>query len=229
MAHMITQIGSTDPERAVAAWKLSLIKVGGSLLDWPELPARLAAFLDWYREVEPRYGTRVVLIAGGGPAADLIRVMDRIHGLGEERAHRLAIRVLDWTADLLASLLPGAMVVRRPEALRSAWNARRIPILAPLRILEEFDSHGRDPLPATWEATSDSIAASIAVYLSASRLVLLKSRPLPLGAGIDEAARNGLVDPLFPRIARGLEAVATVCLRDPQPTLRILAPDPPTW
>ncbi len=94
---------------------LAVIKVGGSLLDWPELPGRLTAFLDGRRTSKP--AERSALIAGGGPAADLIRTLDRIHGLGDQTAHLLALHALDLTAILLAAILPGSSAVDRIEAL----------------------------------------------------------------------------------------------------------------
>ncbi len=63
---------------------LVVIKVGGSLFDWPELPRRLAAFLDRNRSHEPCLREQAVLIAGGGPFADIIRTMDKTHSLGDE-------------------------------------------------------------------------------------------------------------------------------------------------
>ena len=124
--------------------------------------------------------------------------MDRIHGLGDAQAHWLAIRALDLTALLLASLLPGSTVVSRPEVLRSIWNLGEIPILAPRRMLEEIDNRGPDRLPESWHVTSDSIAARIAIHLQARRLILLKSKGVPEGTDREDAARLGLVDPMFP-------------------------------
>jgi aspartokinase-like uncharacterized kinase len=204
---------------------LSVIKVGGSLLDWPELPARLRDFLDHYREQEQVLGARTLLMAGGGPAADVVRALDRTFDLGDLRAHRLAICALDWTAELLAKILPGALVVCRPEAFRSAWNSRRIPVLAPRRILEDFDDPSLDALPASWDVTSDSISARVGVILGASRLILLKSRGLPRGATVEQAVGIGLVDPYFGIAARGVPLVATVCLRDPEASLQAMAFD----
>jgi aspartokinase-like uncharacterized kinase len=203
-----------------------MIKVGGSLLDWPELPARLANYLARYRTEEPLLGGRVVLMAGGGRAVDVVRALDRTLELGDARAHLLAIRALDWTAELLGALLPGAVVVRRQEGFRSVWNTRRLPVLAPAQLVHEIEGRSTDPLPASWDVTSDSIVARIAVHLGASRLILLKSRPLPRGARIEEAVRIGLVDPHFPRAASGLDAIAMVCLRDPGPPLRAMTPEP---
>jgi aspartokinase-like uncharacterized kinase len=201
---------------------LVVIKVGGSLLDWPELPGRLPAFLDNHRGREACLREQAVLVAGGGPFADLIRTMDQTHDLGDQKAHRLAIRSLDLTAELLAALLPGFAVVHRPEDLWACRNLGQVPILAPSRFLEEVDDRGPDPLAASWDVTSDSIAARIAVLLGARRLILLKS--VGLSADIDrgEAARLGLVDAMFPQIASALEVVELVCLRDREPLARVL-------
>ena len=62
---------------------LTIVKVGGSLFDWPELPVRLTAYIEQRRAMGPIEQT--VLIAGGGPAADWIRALDRIHGLGSKQ------------------------------------------------------------------------------------------------------------------------------------------------
>src|SRR5208282_1467619 len=121
---------------------LVVIKVGGSLLDWPELPGRLAAFLDNRRGHEACLREQAVLVAGGGPFADLIRTMDQTHDLGDLKAHRLAIRSLDLTAELLAALSPGFAVVNRTEGLWESRNLGQVPILAPRRFLEEVDDRG---------------------------------------------------------------------------------------
>jgi 5-(aminomethyl)-3-furanmethanol phosphate kinase len=194
---------------------LAVIKVGGSLLDWTELPRRLTEFLDSRRASTP--AERTILIAGGGPAADLIRGLDRTHGLGDQTAHLLALHALDLTAILLAAILPGSFPVDRIEALSMAWDAGVVPILVPRPILSTIDraGSGLDPLPASWDVTSDTIAARIAVYLEAECLILLKSASLPVGTSRDDAARLGLVDPLLPVVSRALPRVAYLNLRGP--------------
>jgi 5-(aminomethyl)-3-furanmethanol phosphate kinase len=210
------------PESPVAG--PTVIKVGGSLLDWPELPRLLGSFLNSHCKNENPPRTKVLLIVGGGAAGDLIRTMDRIHGLGDKLAHRLAIHALDLSAQLLGSLLPGSVVVDRPDVLRSVWTRGEIPILAPRRFLEEVDDRGPDPLPASWDVTTDSIAARIAIRLEASRLVLLKSTRLPSNMPREEAARLGLVDRMFPLIASELKIVEYVSFREPNPLPLVLPP-----
>jgi aspartokinase-like uncharacterized kinase len=190
-----------------------VIKVGGSLFDWPELPRHLNAVLDAHRAA----CQKLVLVPGGGPAADFIRTLDRTFALGDLPAHRLALRSLDLTAHVLAALVPGLDVIEDVGSLAHVWTHDRTPVLAPRRFLEECDRAAADPLPASWDVTSDSIAAQVAVHLGAAELVLLKSAPLAPGTDRRAAADLGLVDPLFPGVSRGLERVLYLNLRGDRP------------
>jgi aspartokinase-like uncharacterized kinase len=60
--------------------------------------------------------------------------------------------------------------VASPRAIREALAAEALPVLAPARWVDR-----EDPLPATWEVTSDSVAAWVAGRIGARRLLLLKS------------------------------------------------------
>ena len=188
--------------------RLVVVKLGGSLLDWPGLPGRLTGYLS------DRGRDRLILVVGGGRAADLVRDLDRHHGLGPERSHALALRALDLTAHVVAALVAGLEVVRRPEACAAVWGSGRTPILAPRRFLDEDDHRSPHPLPHTWDVTTDSIAARLAARLGAAELVLLKSAPLPPGTDRASAARLGLVDPAFPAAARPLKLISYLNLRD---------------
>ncbi len=186
-----------------------VIKLGGSLLDWPEWPPRLTAFLAGYPEVNP------VLIVGGGRFADVLRDLDRVHHLGEDRSHSLALHVLDATAQVAAALLPGAAVVATIDRLDPTWAAGRIPIFAPRLFLQRDDRESPDPLPHAWTTTTDSIAARLAVRLGAAELVLLKSTSLPPKVSDwSTAAAVGLVDPEFPRTAEKVPEVRLINLKN---------------
>src|SRR5262249_34902973 len=75
-----------------------VVKVGGSLYDWPDLAGRLQ---DWLGQPSER---RVLLVPGGGVTADVVRDLDQRHALGEERAHWLALHALALNAHFLAAL-----------------------------------------------------------------------------------------------------------------------------
>ncbi len=165
-------------------------KVGGSLFDWPELFDRLGAVLD-------REQRRPLLVSGGGAAADVVREWDRIHQLGERRAHRLAMQAMELGAAFLATGLNRIVPVTGRCAAKAAWAEGRWPVLNAGAFLEsdEFQTvAGSAMLPASWDVTSDSIAAAIAVRWPAD-LVLLKSTS-------PAAAREPFVDRHFP-IVRG--------------------------
>jgi aspartokinase-like uncharacterized kinase len=197
-----------------------VIKVGGSLLDWPELPDHLTLFLD--RQRARVASGHLLLIAGGGRVADLVRNLDRDHRLGDETAHRLAIQAMDLTARFLAAILPGSVAVDRLTERFQVWSTGRIPVLVPSPILQDIERTGMPRLPRSWDTTSDSIAAWIAAHLGAESLVLLKSASLPSSADRQLAARLERVDALFPRISRVLPRVEFLNLRDPDGDLLTL-------
>ncbi len=94
---------------------LVVIKVGGSLFDWPDLSDRLGTFLGVHfptSRIE-----RPMLIAGGGPAADVVREFDRIHRLDDETAHHLALHAMDLSARLLSAVVPGVALIDSLESI----------------------------------------------------------------------------------------------------------------
>lgn len=172
-----------------------VLKLGGSLLNWPGLPVALAELAREFRH------DRAVLIVGGGAMVDCLRDLDRIHDLGDQSAHELAIRVMEVSARAAVAMAPGQLVVSDSDGLARAWNAGRLPVLVPGPLL---DAHP-GAVAASWDVTSDTIAAQIASQLGAGHLLLLKSASLPPGSTREDAARLGLVDPAFPAAARVLD------------------------
>ncbi len=177
----------------------TVVKVGGSLFDWPGLGERLAHWLKTLGQPE------VILTAGGGTAADIVRDMDRIHGLGEERSHALALRSLTFTAHLLVELLPlpRCAVVEHLTHCSELWQQDGVPILD-LGSFARQDDARPERLPHCWAVTSDSLAARVAIVAQARELVLLKSLTIPPEMTWDEASRHEYVDQHFPTVARGL-------------------------
>jgi 5-(aminomethyl)-3-furanmethanol phosphate kinase len=174
-----------------------VVKVGGSLYDLPDLARRL---LNWLNALPSR---RVLLIPGGGAAADLVRQADTLDRLGEERCHWLALRALQFTAHLLAARLAGGQVIQEIEHCDSFWQHDRIPILD-MYAFALADEARPDHLAHRWAVTSDSLAARAAVLAGIEELVLLKSCDLPAGCDWPEAARRGIVDAAMPEVLAGI-------------------------
>jgi aspartokinase-like uncharacterized kinase len=142
----------------------AVVKLGGSLL---RDPAAHAAALRALAAVAPLY--RLAIVPGGGPFADVVRLLDRSLSLGNDVAHWLAIRGMDMHAELIAGRLPHAELADSPLAATTALAMGRTPLLLLSRWMQTVD-----PLPHSWDVTSDSIAAWVAGELAAQGLVLLK-------------------------------------------------------
>ncbi len=170
------------------------VKIGGSLLvrrDWPQL---LGGLLD-------ASDAPLQIIVGGGPVVDGLRQLDAASPQPAERMHRMAITAMAITASMVAEEL-GLPVCREPPAAASrhgvihpeAWQA----------------SGGFAGLPASWEVTSDSLAAIIAATVGQPLLLVKSVRPPHAGEPplVPKLAEAGWVDPYFPQAADRLSGLA---------------------
>ena len=142
-----------------------VVKVGGALLaDAGRLDAVLAIVARAARS------QRLVIVPGGGRFADAVRETDRTLKLSDYAAHWMAILAMDQYAYLIVDRLEEGTLVHEAAAIGAALDARRIPVLAPSRWLRAVD-----PLPHSWDVTSDSIAAWLAGAMDAADLTLVKA------------------------------------------------------
>jgi aspartokinase-like uncharacterized kinase len=158
----------------------AVIKIGGALLSAGDALQRALAALE---RIPPKRS--YVVVPGGGPFADVVRSIDKRHALNADDAHWMAILGMDQFAMLLASRVQNAELVYSGDDIARAHLHGRIPVLAPYRWLREAD-----PLPHSWEVTSDSIAAWIAGELCARHLILIK---------VSTNGRDPVVDTYFDR------------------------------
>jgi aspartokinase-like uncharacterized kinase len=193
-----------------------VVKVGGSLLDLPDLPLRIN---DWLAAQPAAHN---VLIVGGGPLVEQVRrwhLGQRSAEKGpfeEVAAHWICIDLMSVTARIFHAWLPGLkftaemrMVKRRVQKAGETlfdvakWMRR-----------EEGTLPGT-PLPCQWEVTSDSIAARLAIVLSADELVLLKSsRPQTKDPRLTSLAEEAYIDRMLPLLAAELPPLRMVNFRD---------------
>jgi aspartokinase-like uncharacterized kinase len=171
------------------------IKVGGSLFDLPDLGRRLGQWLAGLAQGQ------VLLVPGGGPTADVVRLLDRRHHLGEERAHWLALRALSLNAHFLAALLPKSVVLTDLDGCPRAWQENRLAILDAFAFAQADEAQPAQ-LAHSWEVTSDSIAARAAQLVGTEQLILLKSVDLEHPRDWTQAVKAGVVDGQFPRIVK---------------------------
>jgi 5-(aminomethyl)-3-furanmethanol phosphate kinase len=187
MAGLEPMIGQTDGA-------LTVIKIGGGLTRVPRALDRVCLAVGQASREWP-----IVVVPGGGPLADGVREFDRKVGVSSDVAHWMAILAMDQYAHVLASRIPGAVLVDEPGCIREALGQTGAAVLAPSRWMRSADV-----LPHTWEVTSDSIAAFVAGALDARRLILIKP----------DSTTSDPVDPYFSRsLAAGMPYSIVGCDR----------------
>jgi aspartokinase-like uncharacterized kinase len=168
----------------------TVVKLGGGLLAHDEYFGATLTMIG-----EAAAGRRLLIVPGGGPFADAVREIDRRIGLSPDSAHWMAVLAMDQYAHLIAPRMANGVLVTDRAEIVAALDVCRVPVLAPTRWMRRVD-----PLPHTWDVTSDSIAAWTARAVDARHLVLIK----PPGArSSNDRSRtdNGrLVDAYFDRV-----------------------------
>ncbi|MEQ9407523.1 MAG: hypothetical protein RIK87_07330 [Fuerstiella sp.] len=204
-------------ESSIDSGKTVLLKVGGSLLKLPDVADRLLALID-------NHGLQNVLVlVGGGEAADLVRCWDRRFHLSDDAAHVLAVRAMSLNACLLSTQhkrfeLTGT--VPPPQSAKTPSQNARIAVLDAALVLAALEAE-HPPLARSWNVTSDSIAAWIAACCRLPQLWLIKSIDLPIdlltshaSAQITKSSQattlsnQTLVDSAFPQYSRGVAHVS---------------------
>ena len=151
-----------------------VIKVGGSLFSQAEEVIRVI------RTLTPD----ALLLPGGGLFADTIRMLE----IGETPAHWMAIAAMEQYGWYLSGF--GMETTDIPHF------SKKPRIFLPYRYLKECD-----PLPHSWEITSDTISAWLADHLDADLIVLksidhIRAGTLPLDE-ITALVRTDDLDPAF--------------------------------
>jgi len=187
---------------------LKVVKIGGSLLELPDLAKRLYYWLDH----QP--GCHHVLLVGGGQLVEQVRSWHKLNPLDKTEAHWICIELMGVTAKIMHSRLQQFPVVEEMHQLRLRLGKRGATIFCPTRWLKDSEPHlPGTRVPISWEATSDSIAARLAVVLDASELVLLKST-LPMSKDLTLLAQNGYVDKMFPNFSSELPPIRCIDLKN---------------
>ena len=167
---------------------LTVVKIGGSLDRDPLLRDWLQMLLDAGRG-------QVVVVAGGGAFADLVRQHQAHWQFDDLAAHNMAVLAMMQSTTMMKALAPGLVLAATPAAAARALRGQHVVLWWPRRWLR------RAPDALThWGATSDSLAATLAASLDADRLVLVKSCPIQPDLELAAQSARGVIDADFCRI-----------------------------
>lgn len=163
-----------------------VVKLGGSLAESGYLNA-------WLTVLGSFGGGRVIIVPGGGPFADEVRRLQRALRFDDRAAHRMALLAMEQYGLAMIGLCPDLQAARGGDTLRNVLCRGGVAVWMPSAMVT-----GEPKLIASWDLTSDSLAAWLANLLNADLLMLVKSAPVPADIDAIELARRGLVDRLFP-------------------------------
>ncbi len=141
----------------------AVIKVGGSLA---ADAAGLRALCGELGKAGERF--RLVVVPGGGEFADVVRTMDSRFVLDSRVTHRMAVLGMDQYGLLLSTLIPECRTALSLGTVPALSGSGHVVVLLPSRLVLRARS-----LDASWEVTSDSIAAYVAGRLKTQKLVLV--------------------------------------------------------
>jgi aspartokinase-like uncharacterized kinase len=143
----------------------AVIKIGGSLAEDQIILRKLCDQLNVLAEAYD-----LIIVPGGGVFADIVRSVYHQFKLSEESAHRMAILAMDQYGMLLAFLMANSKTTYALSNAKQILKKGKIPIFLPSRL---FFSKGL--LEASWNVTSDSIAAYTCKLLKVKKLILIKN------------------------------------------------------
>lgn len=176
--------------RAQPPW---IVKLGGSLHDSPSLRAWLKAI--------PATKAPVVIVPGGGPFADAVRVAQKQLKFSDSAAHRMAVLAMEQYGLAMVSLAEGLQPAGTKRSITACLRGGRTPVWMPTAMVL-----GRRDIPESWEITSDSLALWLAQRLHARGLLLVKAARLPVGpCSASDLSRKGIIDAAFPGLLAGAE------------------------
>jgi len=163
-----------------------VIKIGGSLAQSRQLLACLDTIGKNYQ------GRAVVIVPGGGGFADQVRLSQQVWQFDDKTAHAMAIMAMRQMALMFHGLKHEFVLAHSVGAILKQPASPNVTIWSP--DVDELDQAG---VAASWDITSDSLAAWLATRLSAEALVLVKSAAIGTRMDWQDLAKQGIVDKAF--------------------------------
>lgn len=143
-----------------------VVKIGGSLADDTRL-------IEWLKILSSSKQA-IVIVPGGGPFADQVRSMQSHWQFSDTTAHHMAIIAMQQYGLMLADLSPQFECTISAQEVKKNLSAGWPSIIW----MPSIDELQEDGVAASWDVSSDSLAAWLCSKLNADRLILIKSADL---------------------------------------------------
>ncbi|SDP32122.1 dihydroneopterin aldolase [Phyllobacterium sp. OV277] len=136
----------------------------------------------------------LIIVPGGGPFADQIRISQGRLGYSDEAAHAMAILAMDQFGIAIAEHHECLQVVRSIAEISNALDAGSLPVWLP-----SLMTIGAPDIPMSWDITSDSLSAWLAKHLQSQAVLLIKQTDeYQFYSSVTELVDAGIVDRMLP-------------------------------
>ena len=159
---------------------MRVVKLGGSLLETGRIFDCLKYIL--------KSNKQTVVVCGGGDFANQVRQAQKKWHFDDVAAHEMAILAMQQVAVMCQNLQSEFTVASSVSEIKKHPFVIWSPNIAELNAAD---------IPATWNITSDSLAAWLTIKLDAYELVLVKSCKIKPETSIIELTEQGIIDKEF--------------------------------
>lgn len=159
-----------------------VIKLGGSLMN------DVNCLTNCLNTIEQKIKDKVVIVPGGGLFADQVRSTQKQWQFNDKVAHQMALLAMQQMALLLKSIKPNFLLANKVSDI----DDHSVTIWSP-----DIQELNLASIKASWDVTSDSLAAWLANQLKAAELILVKSAKISPANNILQMQKQGLVDNAF--------------------------------
>jgi aspartokinase-like uncharacterized kinase len=167
--------------------QMQVIKLGGSLSKSKDLS-------DCLNRIARNSKDNIIIVPGGGDFADQVRLAQQQWRFNDVIAHEMAILAMQQMALLFKGLQPNFILKSTVAEIKQQNYVTPI-IWSPN--INELNNAG---IAASWDITSDSLAAWLAAQLNATELILVKAASVSTD-NLAQLSEQGMIDRAFMRFA----------------------------
>lgn len=142
---------------------MRVVKLGGSLAYSDTLP-------HWLRLLKQDVTLCTLIVPGGGPFADQVRLAQSHWAFNDPIAHSMALLAMCQFGLMLKGICPEIELATSKQQLKNAIDRKKTAIWLP-----DTDWLNNEGIAASWAITSDSLSAWLAQHFTAEQLLLVKS------------------------------------------------------
>jgi aspartokinase-like uncharacterized kinase len=149
----------------------------------------------------------VVIVPGGGDFANQVRLAQQQWQFDDSIAHAMAILAMQQMALIFKGLQPNFILANTVAEIKQHSQS------APIIWSPNINELNQAEVAASWEISSDSLAAWLATQLGASELILVKAAQVSSN-NLAQLSQQGIIDGAFERFVAHASFITHIFNKD---------------